>query len=133
VNCAEISEPINLPFGLWTRVGRRKHKFNHICQVAPLCPHGRAYWRHPANTIEPSVCGGDAVLCEITLTTCLLCFYIMLLWPPCIADADIIFLPCDFYLSSFFVLLSLFSSPNLSGRRLHVYHTATQCKFRMHV
>jgi len=30
-----------------------------------------------------------------------------------------IFLPCGFYLSS------LFSSPNLSGRRLDVYHTST--------
>jgi len=28
-----------------------------------------------------------------------------LLWPLCIADADIIFLPCDFYISSFFYLL----------------------------
>jgi len=25
-----------------------------------------------ANTIEPSMCGGDASLCQITLTTCLL-------------------------------------------------------------
>jgi len=26
------------------------------------------------------------------------------LWPPCVADADIIFLPCGFfYLSSFFL------------------------------
>jgi len=32
----------------------------------------------------------------------------------------IIFLPCGFYLSSFF-----FSSPNLSGRRFDVYHTST--------
>ena len=32
----------------------------------------------------------------------------------------IIFLPCDFYLLSFF-----YSSPNLSGRRLDVYHTST--------
>ena len=24
------------------------------------------------------------------------------LWPPCVADADIIFLPCGFYLSSSF-------------------------------
>jgi len=43
------------------------------------------------------------------------------LWPPCAADADIIFLPCGFFLlSSFF-----FSSPNLSGRRLDVYNTST--------
>ena len=34
----------------------------------------------------------------------------------------IIFLPCGFYLSSFFLL---FSSPNLSGRRLGLYHTST--------
>jgi len=37
------------------------------------------------------------------------------LWPPCVADADIIFLSCFFF-------LSFFSSPNLSGRRLDVYH-----------
>jgi len=29
-----------------------------------------ACWRHLANTIEPSVCGGDSALCQITLTTC---------------------------------------------------------------
>jgi len=28
---------------LWTMVGRRKHKFNHIRQVTPMCPHGRAH------------------------------------------------------------------------------------------
>jgi len=44
-----------------------------------------------------------------------------LLWPPCVADADIIFLPCGFfYLLSFF-----FSSPNLIRRRLDVCHTFT--------
>jgi len=36
------------------------------------------------------------------------------LWPPCVADADIIFLCCFFF----------FSSPNLSGRRWDVYHTS---------
>jgi len=25
VNCAKTAEPIDLPFGLWTRAGRRKH------------------------------------------------------------------------------------------------------------
>jgi len=70
MSCAETAEAINLPFGLWTRAGagRRKHKFNCICHVAPMCPHGRAYWRHLANTIEPPVCGGAAVLRQITLT-----------------------------------------------------------------
>jgi len=46
--------------------------------------------------------------------------YQFLLWPPYVIGHAIIFLPCDFYLSS-----SFFSSPNLSGRRLDVYHTST--------
>jgi len=71
VSCAKTSEPIILQFGLWTRVSRRKHEFNHIHQVAPMCPHGMAHWYHLANTIKSSTCGGDAVLCQITLTTCL--------------------------------------------------------------
>jgi len=29
-----------------------------------------AHWRNLVNTIEPSLCGGDAVLCQISLTTC---------------------------------------------------------------
>ena len=33
-------------------------------------------------------------------------------------------LPCDFYL---LLSIYLFSSPNLSGRRLDVYHTSTHC------
>ena len=36
---------------------------------------GGAHWRHLANTTEPSVCGGDAALCQITLTTC--CLFIL--------------------------------------------------------
>jgi len=71
VSCAKTAEPIDLPFGLWTLVGRRKHKFNRIRKMASMCPHGRAHWRHLANAIELSICGGDAVLCQITLTTSL--------------------------------------------------------------
>jgi len=67
VSCAKAAEPIDLPFGLWTRDGRRKHKFSRIRQVAPMSPDGRAHWRQLENMIEPSVCGGDAVLCQITL------------------------------------------------------------------
>jgi len=29
-------------------------------------------WRYLANTTQPSVCGGDVALCQITLTTCCL-------------------------------------------------------------
>jgi len=43
----------------------------------------------------------------------------LLLWPPSVADADIIFCPVS---SSFF---RFYSSPNLSGCRLDVYHTLT--------
>jgi len=46
----------------------------------------------------------------------------ILLWsPPYVIGQTIIFLPCDFCLSSSF----FFSSPNLSGRGLDVYHTST--------
>ena len=48
VSCVNTAEPIEMPFGLWTPVGRRKHVLD-----------GGAYWRHLANTTEPSVCGGD--------------------------------------------------------------------------
>jgi len=29
-----------------------------------------AHWRHPVNTNKPSMCGGNATLCQITSTTC---------------------------------------------------------------
>ena len=37
----------------------------------------------------------------------------------------IIFLPCSFFISSSSSIYLFFSSPNLSGRRLDVYHTST--------
>jgi len=70
MSCAKTAELIDLLFGLWTWVCWKKHKFNRICQVTPMCTPLWAHWRHLANTIEPSVCGGDAVLCKITLTAC---------------------------------------------------------------
>ena len=53
MNCAKTAEPLEMPFGLWTRMGAR--------------------WRNLANTIEPPVCGGDTALRQITLTTCCCC------------------------------------------------------------
>jgi len=47
-------------------------------------------------------------------------FVNLLLWSPYVIGQTVIFLPCGFFLSS-----SFFSSPNLSGRRLDVYHTST--------
>ena len=36
------------------------------------CTRLGAHWRQLMNTNEPSMCGGYAALCQITLTTCLL-------------------------------------------------------------
>jgi len=36
------------------------HKFKRIRQISTVCPHGMTHCRHLANTIEPSVYGGDA-------------------------------------------------------------------------
>ena len=71
-----MAEPIHLPFRLWTLVGRRMHKFSRICQVAPMCPHGRTCCRHLSNNTEPSVYGGDAP-------------YVKLLWPPVFGHAHL--------------------------------------------
>ena len=51
------------------------------------------------------------------------CVSLAYLWPPCLADVDIIFLPCGFFF--FFYLLFLLSSSNLSRRRVDVCHTST--------
>ena len=76
-------------------------------------PHGAA----PSFRVIP----WNEQSCEGTMTS---------LWPPCIADADIIFSSCGFFYlssssSSSSFSSSLFSSPNLSGRTLDVYHTST--------
>ena len=34
------------------RIAATDGRFNRIRQVAPMCPHERAHWRHLANTIE---------------------------------------------------------------------------------
>jgi len=63
VCCRKTVEPIKMLFGMWTWVGPRKHVLD-----------GGTHWRHLANTIEPSLCSGDAALCQIckiTLTDCL--------------------------------------------------------------
>ena len=55
----------------------------------------------------------------------LLSVLVFYLWSPYGIGRPYIFSSCDFYLSSFFLLLSFFSSPNLSGHRLDLYHTST--------
>jgi len=58
-------------FAIWVvdSVRRRKHKFNRVLQVAPLC-RPSCTLAQPGDTIEPSVCCVNAALCQITLTTC---------------------------------------------------------------
>ena len=48
------------------------------------------------------------------------CQILCWLWSPYVIGQTIIFSSCFFF---FLLLLSFFSSPNLSGRRLDVYHT----------
>jgi len=86
-SCANMVEPIDSPFGLWTRVGGRKHKLNRIRHVSTKWPQGMAHWRHLANTIESSLCGGDVALCQ-------------LLWPLVLTD-----LHCLFRNELFFVIV----------------------------
>ena len=49
VSPAKTAEPIEMPFGIWTRVDLRKHVLDD-----------GAHWRNLANTTEPSMCVGDA-------------------------------------------------------------------------
>jgi len=51
---SKTAEPIEMLFGLWTRVGPSNYVLD-----------GGVHWHHLANTFEPSVCGGNAALCRI--------------------------------------------------------------------
>jgi len=53
VSSAKTAETMEMPFGLWTRVGQNRSE----------------HCRNPTNTIEPSMCAGDVAL------------YVRLLWP----------------------------------------------------
>jgi len=50
----KTAEPIEMPFGIWTRVGPRRHVLEGV------------YWRHLANTIERPICGGDTAFPLVT-------------------------------------------------------------------
>ena len=58
VSPVRTAEPIEMPFRIWTG----------WAQEARI--RWGAHRRHLANTTEPSMCGADAVCCQITLTTC---------------------------------------------------------------
>jgi len=58
VSTAKVAVPIKMPFRMLCRVGPGKHV------------RWGAHCRHRANRIEPSVCGGNAALSQITFTSC---------------------------------------------------------------
>ena len=60
---------------------------------------------------------------QLSLTLTTLCQWIFIFMAALCNRGAIIFLPCGYYLS--FYLSFFISSPNLSGRRLDVYHTST--------
>ena len=67
MSCANTAELIEMPLGYgldWAQGSK------HISD-------GGERWRHLANTIELSMCSGDAAFCQITLTTC---YYYQLTW-----------------------------------------------------
>jgi len=65
----------NLPrwciMSLWTTRDRTRYCFQDslMCAKEPFILVAGAHWRLLIDAIEPSVCGGDAALCQITLTT----------------------------------------------------------------
>ena len=61
-----------------------------------MCPHGRSHRHHLTNTTEPSVCRGNAVLCQITTLTS--CFFLSL-----IIFSRLCCLAISFYCTSYLV------------------------------
>jgi len=66
-------------------MGRRKHKFNHICQVAPMCPHRTANWHQFARRCQCAhIRGQIGVTWWIRLnrpSAAAMWSYVKLLWP----------------------------------------------------
>jgi len=61
------------------RLNRSRCRLGHRLEwVQGSCIRWDTHWRHLANTIEPSVCGGYAALCQFTLTTCYVMAYSLL-------------------------------------------------------
>jgi len=54
VSYAKTAEPIKMLSGLLSGLSQRKHVVD-----------GGEHWRHLANTIKPSVCGGDAAFVKL--------------------------------------------------------------------
>ena len=88
-----------------------------MLQLSRGIPHSQGWHCVPPPTRY--TCGVQRGVCLFRYHAKVMC---TLLWPSYVIGQAIIFLPCDFCLLSIFYL---FSSPNLSRRRLDVYHTST--------
>jgi len=62
VSCAKTVEPIEMPFGLWTRVSSRVHVLSGV--------HTGATWRIP---LYRPCAAAMRLCCQMTLTTCCCC------------------------------------------------------------
>jgi len=85
----------------WTAVATERIGLLHLATGVPLSPLRRSLFM------------------QVTLfytANCLYIIFFIFLWSPYVIGRPYIFSSC-------FFLLSFFSSPNLSGRRLDVYHT----------
>ena len=69
---AKMAEPIKMPFGIWTRVSPAQ---------GSICISWDAHWRNLANTIEPSMCSGDAAFLSIYFDHLL---YYLVLYVSCV-------------------------------------------------
>ena len=122
MSCAER----HLLSNFLTNGGRRPQKHHHISldsqRTTDFC---RPSWRSSAaakRKMQPLlwVNYGSLVPCGWRCALFAMVRLVLLLWPPYVIGQTIIFLPCGF-----FFFFYLFSSPNLSGCRLNVYHTST--------
>ena len=102
---------------------RLKNNVAHICQLPPYNFHSHRLVQH-CLLLKFAICSPNSFNSAEEYRYLAWLDQLTYLWSPYGIGQTIIFLPCSF---SFFLSSSFFfySSPNLSGRRLDVYHTST--------
>ena len=118
----------------------RSHILSELLHVTPAMGVSHTLRHGTRNGITelsqrvPPIFGRAAITLGIGphfwFSSSLLCFPLFIkyittvyLWPPYVIGGPLYFCPVVSFF--FFLLSSFFSSPNLSGRRLDVYHTST--------
>jgi len=81
------------------------------------------HWLNMVNTIEPCVCGGDAALCQITLTTCFLRYFTMTFARPVIIFTNYL---NTLYCYSFIVCFCI-------GWNIHLLYHNSQMAESLHI